>query len=451
MSDDHGLEHASGHGHAYDEHHDRADLKEVRDAANSAYSALKSFFQDSTNYWQLGCCFDTMTDALRILGPATDPTLAWDALLKYNATSGAWYDDFAWWAIASAKAYDPAFAPVFGRFAHSFTGIAQGCWNVLDEGLNDGVHNGAPQVYVNRDNESFFVTPPEIPLYWAAPRFDDGRGSGLHGVWQKDMFANARTAPNWVGPGEFGPNPSAPGDATKLGPYQNTVVNALYFLAAVRFEQARVTNRAIPSRASQLADEFGFLRTWMGLDPARPLPAGETLLNMEFNDASAVVRERVSTYAFNGAVYPKVENWDGRTSWAGDQGLMINALAGWLQLNPGNSPISALIQSLMLGYSRHVVDANGVPQPYFPITGNKLADWDFGDYESGVGVFMRGLLQAARTPGSPVRSYSRAGEFQSFLKRAVAWASTATPVDLFQALNILATLLVGLELLLPTE
>lgn len=428
------------------------EIRDLRNDAGRVYLLLKEQFTQSTNYWQLGCCFDTMTDALRILGPGADPNppaLPKLALTKYAQTSGAWYDDFAWWSIASAKAYDPAFAAIFGDFAETFKGIAQGCWSALDEGLNDGVHNGSSQAFVNRDNLSFFTTPPVVPAYWVTPRFDTGRGTGLHGVWQKDIFANQRDAEHgWTGPNEFGPNPSIPSAGVTLGPYQNTVVNALYFLNAVRLEYARQTNPGIPSAAQQLRDEHGFLWTWLGFNPAQPLPAGSTLLNVEFGDGSAVVLERVSSYAFHNGFFPPVEHWDDRTSWGGDQGLLINAFAGYMQLFP-NDTIPSLLRALLLGYARHEVDADGVPQPYFPITGNKLEQWDPSDYESGVGVFMRGVLQAARIPGGPVSVFVRLPEFQTFLSRAVTWASAAEPAGLFGCLNVLATLLAGIELTAP--
>jgi hypothetical protein len=424
------------------------EVQDVRDDAKRVYFLLRKYFTASTTYWQIGCCFDTMTDCLHILGPTTDPGLPKLALSQYNSTSGAWYDDFAWWAIASAKAYDPAFAAVFGELAGSFTSIAQDCWAVVDQGMNDHVHNGAPQVYENRDDESFFKNPPVVPEYWVTPRFDAGRGSGLHGVWQKDIFANERKPPNWTGPPEYDPNPSIP-SSSKLGPYQNTVVNALYFLAAVRFEQARVTNPGIPTTATQATDEYGFLRTWMGYNPAQPVEAGKTLLNEDFKDGTALVLERVSTYAMHDGSYPQVEHWDGHTSWGGDQGLMIAALAGYYQLHP-DPVIPPLLRALLLGYARHEVDGNGKPKPYYPITGNKLAKWDASDYKSGVGVFMRGVLQAARISGDPVEAVVKSPEFQAFLRKAVAWARTAKPDDLFSSLNVLATLLAGIELLPPS-
>jgi hypothetical protein len=315
--------------------------------------------------------------------------------------------------------------------------------------MGDGVHNGAPQVYGNRDNESFFSNPPAVPQYWVTPRFDTGRGSGLHGVWQKDIFANPRTPPNWTGPAEYDPDPSIPSKTIKLGPYQNTVVNALYFLAAVRLELARAANPGIPSTASQVNDEYGFLRTWMGYNQAHPVEPGKTLLNAEFGDGTVVVLERVSTYAMQGGGYPQVEHWDGRTSWGGDQGLMIAALAGYYQMR-SDPVIPPLLRALLLGYARHEVDAKGEPQPYFPITNNKLAKWDLDDYASGVGVFMRGVLQAARISGGPVATVVKGPEFQAFLQKAVVWARTAPTSDLFSSLNALATLLAGIALLQPS-
>lgn len=432
------------------------EVRDIRDDAKRVYLLLKNRFKVSDNYWQLGNCFDTMTDCLRILGPETDPEMPKLALTKYNETAGAWYDDYAWWAIASAKAYDPDFAGIFhGDFAESFTGIAQGCWAVLDQGKGDGVHNGASLVFENRDNQSFFTDPPRIPDYWVTPRVDTGANSGIHGVWQKDIFANARIPPNWTGPVEYGPNPSRPiqrtpqNEGVVLGPYQNTVVNALYFLTTVRLEQARLIHKTIPSVAYPMEDEYGFLWTWMGYNPNWPSLGNGTLLNQEFNDGTAVVRERVSTYALRNGIYPPVENWDARTSWGGDQGLMINALSGYLRLRPGNTVIPGLLRSLLLGYARHEVDPNGVPQPYYPITGNKLADWDLPDYKCGAGVFMRAVLQAGRIVNSPAWAVVRGTEFQTFLRRAVSWARTAQPGDLFDCLNVLATLLAGIELLQP--
>ncbi|NUR57159.1 MAG: hypothetical protein HOV87_00370 [Catenulispora sp.] len=428
------------------------EIEDLRQDAAKAYAALKGYFTASDNYWQVGCVFDTLTDGVRVLGTATDPGLAQDGLNKYRSTTGYWYDDFAWWSIAAAKAYDPAFGPIFGSLDGSFAGVAQQAWSFIDVGLKDRVHLGAPQVFENRDNDVFFTVPPEVPLYWATPRLDNGRGSGLHGVWQKDMFAVERTPPQWTGPTEFNPNPSQPGPSMHLGPYQLTVVNALYLLNAARFEQARRLNPTAPNCASQLADEYGFLKAWMGLSSSNPVPAGDRLLNVTFGDGSAVVLERVSTYAFYNGAYPRVQNWDSQTSWAGDQGLLIAGLAAYYQLNPSESIIASLLNALLLGYARHLVDKDGVLWPYYPANSqNKLEQWDAPDYASGIGVFMRGVLQAARIPNGPVAAAVKQPEFQAFLAKAVTWATSAPTADLFSSLNVLATLLAGIELLTPRD
>jgi hypothetical protein len=423
---------------------------EVRDSAQQTYINLKGYFNDSNNYWQLGNCFDTMTDYLMVAGPgAADPGLAKMVQRRFDEPAvqayAGWYDDYAWWAIAAAKAYDTRFARIFGEYAGAFTGIAQACWAVVDIGKGDGVHLGAPAAFTNRDNQTMFTNPPAIPSYWVTPRFDLGRGSGLHGVWQYDIFANKREAPNWYGPPEGEPtNPSWP-PHTWLGPYQLSVVNALYLLAAVRLEQAHRDNRAVPSAALQMADEYGFFKAWFGFDPARPIDASQSLLEV-FGEGYLAVRERVGTYAQLNGRFPQVENWDPLTSWAGDQGMIINALSGYNRLHPGDAMPADVIPRLVYGYIKYMTNSAGDPQPYYPITGNKL-DQDYPDYKSGIGVFMRGLLQAYLTPGSPVIPMVPASGFQVFLREAVRWATAFKQEDLFDSLNVLATLTAAMAML----
>ncbi len=425
--------------------------RDIVDGAQDAYANLKDYFTKSDNYWQLGNAFDTMTDYLLVAGPAhADPELpkfVQEKFLNPHVQSYAgWYDDYAWWAIASAKAYDKRFEPIFGSYAAPFAGIAQSLWTILDQGKGDGVHLGAPQVFTNRDNETMFIDPPAVPSYWAAPRLDGGRGSGLHGVWQYDMFANKREAPNWIGPreGNAATNPSLPASYW-LGPYQLTVVNALYLLLAVRLEQASRDNPAVPPATLQLEDEYGFLWAWFGYDPNNPISGQDSLLE-QFSLPGTLVRERVSTYAFLNGKFPQVENWDLETSWGGDQGMILNALTGYLRLHPGNTVLASLIQLLVRGYLTHMTDSAGVPQPFYPFTGNKL-EGDLGDYKSGIGVFMRGLLQAYQTPNNPIASMVPGSDFQSFLRGCLRWADSLKQEDLFDSMNVLATLTAAMVML----
>jgi hypothetical protein len=72
---------------------------------------------------------------------------------------------------------------------------------------------------------------------------------------------------------------------------------------------------------------------------------------------------------------------------------------------------------------------------------------DYGDYKSGIGVFMRGLLQAYQTPGSPVIPMVPSADFQVCLRGSVKWASGFEQVDLFDNLNVLATLTAAMSML----
>lgn len=200
------------------------DLNRVRASADQWCTKLLTYFTVTggfTNFWQLGNCFDTVTDYLSISGASeTDNTLkgVQEKFISIPLHSDqrdrvdTRYDDWAWWAIAAANAYDPLYAEVFGTYARAYAGIAQSCWTVVDQGLGDGVHLGAPNAYTNRENQTLWVNPPEPKTGWVKPRIDRGRGSGLHGTWQYDIFSNKRSrrktpprdpdAPYWTGPTE---------------------------------------------------------------------------------------------------------------------------------------------------------------------------------------------------------------------------------------------------------
>jgi hypothetical protein len=127
--------------------------------------------------------------------------------------------------------------------------------------------------------------------------------------------------------------------------------------------------------------------------------------------------------------------------------MILNALAGYLRIHPGDPVAAGLIQRLVRGYLVHMTNDAVEPQPYYPFIGNKLGLKDYGDYKSGIGVFMRGLLQAYQTPGSPVIPMVPTADFQVFLRGSVQWASGFEQVDLFDNLNVLATLTAAMAML----
>jgi hypothetical protein len=435
----------------------------VRENAQDAYDRLKAAVKESGDFWKIGNCFDTLTDYRRQIGSA-DLEMLGIIRDRYNATvntkAACWYDDYCWWAIASAKAFDPAYQQIFGSVGNFFQQLARNNWQVADTGKDDQVHLGAPQAFTNKDNELFFEPePPPVKEYWVTPRFDSGRQSGLHGVWQYDIFCNER-APKygWKGPAECNDltNPSCPPDSW-AGPYQLTLANTLYFLAA----------QQIPGVTYQLSDSYGFLRAWLGYDPGnQPGTDHEgqdlslVIVREEDGTTIALPRERVSTYAKNPDKpephddYPKVEYWiwpqdkgSPDRSWGGDIGLLLQALVGYRAGHPQDPMCNGLIQPLILGYLSHLV-TDGAPQPYWP-AGDELFWKDDGDYKSGIGVFMRGVLQAFWAGDDLVVPLLKDAPFQKFLKDAKDWADEqlANPaLDMFSLFNVLATLTLALAL-----
>ena len=415
--------------------------------AQQAYQQLKTYFKGSTNYWQLGNAFDTATDYLAMAwNTYPDPEMAKLALRAYQTTSGCWYDDYGWWGIAGSKAYESAFAPVFGPYADTFQTIAGDCWNVMNIGKGDGVHLGAPNAWTNIDNRSRFVPPPPTvpPGYWDAmrPRFGNGVGSGVQGVWQYDLFYNRRVAPQWIGPAECNgmTNPSDPSlPAVWGGAYQLTVVNGLFLVLGMR-----LALQGLGNTIGAVKDELGFLRGWFGFDPNNPVDAGHALLK-SMGGQSVLIRERVGTYAFYQGGFPEVQNWDTETCWGGDQGLILGGLADYLRLNPSDSLLTHVTRSITSGVAGSMVDG-GALAPWYPLQGNKLESWDYGDYKCGNGVFMRYLLRAAMQEHSPIAGIVGTPDFQQFLIHAAAAAANQPMDDLFDALNVLATLTTAMQL-----
>jgi hypothetical protein len=438
--------------------------QEMLDKAKVAYNNLKECFAPHSraplSYWQIGNCFDSMTDYLLLVQFLDAELIQWAEAKYYDPAvqkGACWYDDYAWWAIASTKAYEPRFVPIFGHSTNSFKRIAEECWVLMDQGKGDKIHLGAPRAYTNRDNTAGWISPPKPLEYWVTPRFDSGIGKAMHGVWQYDIFSIKRGGgDNWTGPAECSndTNPSWPDpakDPEKVfwgGFYQLTVVNALYLLLAVRREQARLAGSDIPSAAGQLADEYGFFRAWFGHDPGNPIESVLSLLEAFPPGAELLIRERVSTYAkLSDGTYPMVQHWDPQTSWAGDQGLILNALTGYLLMRGGDAALAKLIRQLIDGYRLHMMD-EGTPWSYYPAADyNKLERWDAGDYECGIGVFMRGLLQAYQPDNSPIREIAKEADFRKFLGDSAAWAVDETPESPFQHLNVLATLTAALTIL----
>jgi hypothetical protein len=410
------------------------------------------------NFWRLGCCFDTITDYLLASGDVPQPEATIETVLnKYNDLRAKhnqrdlitwWYDDYAWWSIASAKAYDPRYDRIFGSYKGALQDVAKECWIAVEQGLGDRIHLGAPKAYENRENLNGWRYPPHPLEGWYAPLIDGGRGSGLHGTWQYDIFSIKRPNvagdphfPEWIGPGEgTDANPSWPvGDkAFWAGPYQLTVMNALYFLMTARLVQARRNDPTAPDAAMPLKDVFGFLWAWFGKDDKNKLPAEVPPLLQPVDGGGQVVCERVSRYARRNGNYDVVYLFEAQNTWGGDIGMVLNALATYntLNLDADPGPRTELIKQLVLGYIARVYDSTAkVPKPYYPTGGFFDKHYDSADYQCGIGVFMRGLLQAFQQYPVPIREL----DLTDFLNNCKAWADKQNPNDPFACMNVLAT------------
>ncbi|HEX6715663.1 MAG TPA: hypothetical protein VF088_01050 [Pyrinomonadaceae bacterium] len=410
-------------------------------AARAAYKSMVACFgnEKCSDYWKLGNAFDSLTDYMRWW---SGPDIALPSIVyqRYRTLtdpnslhrSDCWYDDYGWWGIASAKAYDPAYDFFFtGEYKHNFQQIAQFCWRTMNEGkpysTSGWKYKGAPNVWTNRDNGNPDVNYWNKKENWATPRFDNGVGSGLHGVWQYEIFREKRL--NECSPADE--NPSDPKHVL-LGPFQLTVVNALYFLLALRLYNVAKDQ----SVRQPILDEYGFLRAWFSK------ALGENSLLLSFGDLSVppklLVRERVTTYAEIDGEYPQVKQWANQLGacWNGDQGLMIAALVEVVRMfNDPTAADNAL--SILKGVVTEMVDQNRVLQPYI----GPMGDWN--DYKCGVGIFARCLLYAYSQPNSPLKAPidQNKDDIRAVLLASANDACNNAPYDdLFDNLNLLSLL-----------
>jgi hypothetical protein len=350
----------------------------------NAFTCLLPMFASGTNGWQVGNVFDTLTEFV-VRYPEAEPTpnaVVEAALDRWGAVQGSmcWYDDYGWWGIASAKAFDDRYADVFGPYRAKFQAIAIGCWNLMNTGKPvQGPYKylGGPNVWANRDEGAqpgYFSRPTT----WAVPRFPDG-------VWQYDMWVGDRPDPPECTPN---PDPIHPGQTISdpkfclLGPFQNTVMNGLYLELALRLAVSRQGSEFLAAAKAEL----GFLHNWF-------LVPGDQNLLQGFPDGSLLVRERVPTYAALNGSYPPVKGYVSQGFWSGDQGLIMGGLVDKLHVDPSD-PTNPLDQSRAIGIARGVL--------LHQVGDCGVAAWsdafddhgDPDDYSCGSGVFWRYLLRA---------------------------------------------------------
>jgi hypothetical protein len=351
-----------------------------------------------------------------------------------------WYDDYGWWGIASAKAFDDKYAKIFGSYRNQFQQIATECWNTMHTGKpdkNSYKYKGGPNVWDNRDDgksPGYF----ESAAGWAKPRFPKG-------VWQYDMFKDGRPKPPECSPN----NPSDPKECS-LGPFQNTVMNGLYLVLALRLAQQGQSKGTTVQAAR---DEMAFLNDWFNLEGDESL-----LQRFPHLEPSLLVRERVATYASadGNKTFPKVKGYEAGGQWCGDQGLILGGLLDYLSVDPSDPEAQLRAISITRGVLLHMVDDLGV----MPYSSEFNDQGDPDDYSCGSGVFWRYLLHGFRQNAAlrtEVLSLVAADPTNNAIYKSAEKAFTPrkafTPHDplnknaLFIEFNILAVLLAAIEIL----
>jgi hypothetical protein len=354
----------------------------LEQAADDAYEFLLDIFRSvpsdrcvpvkseefQCNYWQLGNAFDTVIDYLR-MNRSKAETFAQVVISKYDLTAktpwACWYDDFGWWAVAAQRAFEHVglWSPDQTR---RFQQIAAETWTIMQAGLSVWDHG----------QENF---PDQKPKF---------EGGIWNYFWTSKQLTGVCNTP--CDPTDFLNN--------NLCGRQNTVTNALYLNAAALRQgsgdlyYAQATTR-----------EREFLGQWF--DPANfPDPSKSLLYALDptpRHDGPAVVRERVSTYA-NGAKDPLFLS---QLIWAGDQGLVLGGLLRSIDFShptPNERATLNLAKRITDGVRDYLSDG----QRFFPWsnvqnpTPDQIGDppsGDFSDYNTGIGVFLRYLLDAYRT------------------------------------------------------
>jgi hypothetical protein len=375
---------------------------------------------DFSNFWKLGHSFDTIIDFF-LLGPGFAKYATGfkePALMGYDRSlpSGCWYDDFGWWGIAALKASEHS--ELFGTATPTFATIANRCWEMMNR--------NAPYVWDNNKNNPLFAD--------LGPRFTGG-------VWNCDWTRadgcnRAKQCP------QIPPDCDIPPGYNDTGGYlqgiQNTVTNGLYMVLA-----ARLRNLG----AAVL--EYQFLNNWFNVSD----PTDSLLTSVA---GGVLVRERVGTYALKpGQGYTTVCGYDPTSCWAGDQGIIMGALIG-LSLadqdssgpsDPSDVPDADRLLQIAQGIAAGVRanSPNNILQAWVVGPGNS----DYGDYDTGIGVYMRYLLYAYQS--SPLmQAYFKSQGYMNFVcanaedvMQKLDQPKTRSLVDLT---NYLATLTVALAM-----
>lgn len=336
-------------------------------AVQQRFQALLTAAQNepAQYYWRVGHAFDTMLDYL--LRDNAQAARAGDiAKAHFLAGGGAWYDDFAWWGIACQR------AARMGLFTDpgSYAAMSDYCWHAMD--------GYAPWVWERADQARYQTFEPRFP----------------GGVWNS----------TWKGP--YSTIDCEPSVSDGLCGTQNTVTNTLYLLLASRLAAANSRQRAYFNAAAR---EYGFLRQWFDLNSVDDRLLGRATSSFD----NVFVRERVGTYG-KGGNYQRAWAYRPTLAWAGDQGLLLSGLAGMAALD-GTHAVEYLARARLLlnGIATYLV-VNGRFVPWRDQDNRGAPGGDDPDYQTGVGVLMRCLLDVYRN-SVPLRDHMNQTNYKALV------------------------------------
>ena len=359
-------------------------------AARDNFNALTSLYNangqhpcdDRVSFWKLGNTFDTMIDFLDVIDPSSAPKIAQMVVVQLNAAlncikggwDGAWFDDFGWWSVAAQRALR---RPYFKNNPEPFQNILTECWTRFN--------NNAPFVWARHKVGFYDQYGPAV----------DG------GVWNAYWNHTPEIYP--------GPKNGDPSSGSLVG-IQNTVTNALYFMAAHRI------GKSDPNAAKAAERELKFLLTWFDETNS---PLWRTITT----DA-ALVLERVGHFAKNLHAGGFQTDW----AWTGDQGLILGGLSdAMMSSDPlSRGPFLKRLQALLRGISLRLAKTNnGVVRDW--TQEGYVPDGDTGDYQVGSGVFWRNALYVYTT-NPDLKQFFAQPEWQAII-RASADAALLSPLN----------------------
>ena len=96
--------------------------------------------------------------------------------------------------------------------------------------------------------------------------------------------------------------------------------------------------------------------------------------------------------------------------------------------------------------TKHIPEAKTTPTAQ-PLNKYKLEQWDADAYKCELGVFMRYLLRAYKQPNNPIKLLVDTLDYKACLYTTAQAACSVKQQDLFDKLNVLATLTTALQLL----